>query len=119
MTNEVVDAIKTGVVSKKNPITVLKRALNKHTKTSIDTLVATMNSTKDEKLKASIATTLLRHYTEVLKQETDEKHRTKEFYLKHKDQLLALANNGTFLTDDNDDDDDDSPILDFENISVE
>ena len=119
MTDKLIEkAITTGSVSNKNPITQFKRALNKHSRTALNTLIATMESTKDEKLKASIATSLLKMYADMMELESTERMKTKEFYLKHKDELLQLARDGVTMND-NDDEDDDSPLLDFNTISKE
>jgi len=48
--------------------------------------------------------------------ESTERMKTKEFYLKHKEELLQLARDGVTMNDPTEDDDE-SPLLDFTTIS--
>ena len=115
MADEITDAIKNGVVSKKHSITVFKRAVNKHSKAAMDALVLTMTTTKDERLKADIAKSLLKLHADMIKMEADEKHRTKEFYLKNKDELLRLASGGITISE-NEEEDEEAASFDFETV---
>jgi hypothetical protein len=117
--NSVGEIVRTGVQSKKNSITILKRALNKHTKPAIDLIASIMNDTSESKKTRMIAAQeLLKLHMESIKVESTEKARNKEFAAKHHELLVSIQRNGGVIVDDFDDDENsDSPILDFENIA--
>jgi len=116
--NSVGEIVRTGVQSKKNPITVFKRALNKHSKTAIDYLASIMDdpsASRKDRMEASKE--LLKLHADMLKAESTEKARNKEFAAKHHELLVGIQRNGGVIVDDNDEDDESQPLLDFENIS--
>ncbi len=117
--NSVGEIVRTGVQSKKNPITVFKRALNKHSKTAIDYLASVMEdptASKKDRLEASKE--LLKLHADMLKAESTEKARNKEFAAKHHELLVGIQRNGGVIVDDNDsEDDDEQPLLMFDQIA--
>jgi hypothetical protein len=116
--NSVGEIVRTGVQSKKNSITILKRALNKHTKAAIDLVATIMNDpTESKKTRMLAAQEILKLHMESIKVESTEKARNKEFAAKHHELLVSIQRNGGVIVDDNDEDDTDSPLLDFENIA--
>jgi hypothetical protein len=116
--NSVGEIVRTGVQSKKNPITVFKRALNKHSKNAIDYLATVMeDETMHTKFRVEASKELLKLHADMLKAEAADKARNKEFAAKHHELLVGIQRNGGVIVDDNDEDDSDSPLLDFENIA--
>ena len=116
--NSVGEIVITGVQSKKNPITVFKRALNKHSKTAIDYLASVMEdptASKKDRLEASKE--LLKLHADMLKAESTEKARNKEFAAKHHELLVSIQRNGGVIVDDSEDEDEMTPLLDFSNIA--
>jgi len=116
--NSVGEIVRTGVQSKKNSITILKRALNKHTKAAIDLVATIMNDpTESKKTRMLAAQEILKLHMESIKVESTEKARNKEFAAKHHELLVSIQRNGGVIVDEDSEDDTDSPLLDFENIA--
>lgn len=116
--NSVGEIVRTGVQSKKNPITVFKRALNKHSKTAIDYLASIMDdpsASRKDRMEASKE--LLKLHADMLKAEAADKARNKEFAAKHHELLVGIQRNGGVIVDDNDDEDESQPLLMFDQIA--
>ncbi len=117
--NSVGEIVRTGVQSKKNSITILKRALNKHTKAAIDLVATIMNDpTESKKTRMLAAQEILKLHMESIKVESTEKARNKEFAAKHHELLVSIQRNGGVIVDDGDsEDDDEQPLLMFDQIA--
>lgn len=100
-----------GFLKKKSQLDPLIRRLQRYSVEAIDSMYATMESTKDEKMKLSCAKALLAFHMQALKDRSNEEIER----LKMQIQLLGNSGNDSFSTAE-EEDEDDIPTISFNDI---